>query len=92
MSQLHCPSCGHLIGTLNVAATAPGPEEKVASWLQTYPRPDSRQVSSGDLFARYQADTEDHVTSHRAFSLAVQAAGLIKRRGTAGVRIFVFPH
>jgi hypothetical protein len=97
MSNLHCPDCGRLIGTLN-AATQPSDtaqhaaDERIATWLMaTLWRPTGR-VLTADALARYRAETGDRVTSHRAFSIAMQHAGIEKRAGSHGVRIFVWPH
>lgn len=89
MSNLHCPNCNHLIGTLTPSATpSPNPalDASVSLWAA---RQDwSGKRPSRDLFDAYREDTGDGVTTHRQWSLSMQRVGFTKTKAAQGVRAF----
>ena len=92
MSNLHCPNCDHLIGTLKPSATPQRSpidarlDGQVTVWAGRQDWSTSRP--SGDLFDLYRSDTGDTVTSHNRWSRSMQRVGYVKRRGAKGVRVF----
>lgn len=89
MSNLHCPSCNHLIGVLQEnrhPSPNPSLDARVGLWAG---RQDwSGKRPSRDLYDAYLVDTGDVATTHRQWSLAMQRVGFTKTKGSKGARVF----
>lgn len=87
MSNLHCPSCGHLIGTLTAELTDESP---VSRWLRSSSW--RGEQPSGELYEEFtnwaRAAGISVVPTHKAWGQAMAAAGLRRRRGSKGVRLW----
>lgn len=88
--HIYCPTCGTLAATLTVAKErgTTNLDRFIAAKLRHMA---GRTVTAGDLYAAYRewAQQQDiPLMTAKAFGLQMNSAGIKRRRGTRGLRLY----